>query len=168
MTDTQPSLVQDIAGQVADGRWEALINGTLFRSIRGVQSKIELVGTPNALLSLSRCVQGCSKLPLPHAEHSYFLPPCPVPRGTPHPASLADKRRMQMRRAHACSAQCEHGVTCLPRSDVFGRFFLSSASLRHQHWPQLLVPHPMYISIVERLMTVIISDLVFLLWQVDK
>jgi hypothetical protein len=58
MTDTQPSFVQDIAGQVADGRWEALINGTLFRSIRGVQSKIELVGTPNALLSLSRCVQG--------------------------------------------------------------------------------------------------------------
>ncbi len=57
MTDTQPTVVQDIAGQVADGRWEALLNGTLFREIRGVQSKIELVGTPNALLSLSRCVQ---------------------------------------------------------------------------------------------------------------
>ena len=53
----QPTFLQDIAGQVADGRWDALINGTLFRSIRGVQSKLELVDTPNALASLSRCVK---------------------------------------------------------------------------------------------------------------
>lgn len=53
----QPTFLQDIAGQVADGRWDALINGTLFRSIRGVQSKLELVDTPNALASLSRSIR---------------------------------------------------------------------------------------------------------------
>ena len=46
--------VQEIAAQVAAGRLEALVNGTLFRSIRGVQSKLDLINTPNALESLSR------------------------------------------------------------------------------------------------------------------
>ena len=46
--------VQEIAAQVAAGRLEALVNGTLFRSIRGLQSKLDLINTPNALESLSR------------------------------------------------------------------------------------------------------------------
>jgi len=56
MSENQPSLVQVIAEDVAQGRWEVLMDGSLFRSIRGVQSKIELIETPNALASLSRCV----------------------------------------------------------------------------------------------------------------
>jgi hypothetical protein len=57
---SQPTLVQDIAGRVAEGHWEVLLNGTLFRSIRGVQSKLQLIETPNALESLSKCVRrGC-------------------------------------------------------------------------------------------------------------
>jgi hypothetical protein len=55
MAHSQPSLVQDIAAQVAEGHWEVLVNGTLFRSIRGVESKLELIDTPNALEALSRC-----------------------------------------------------------------------------------------------------------------
>ena len=59
MEYSQPTLVQDIAGQVAEGHWELLLNGTLFRSIRGVQSKLQLIETPNALESLSKCVRRC-------------------------------------------------------------------------------------------------------------
>ena len=55
MAEAQQTFLQDIAGQVAEGRWEVLTNGTLFRSIRGVQSKLQLIDTPNALQSLSRC-----------------------------------------------------------------------------------------------------------------
>jgi hypothetical protein len=54
MTDTHGSIVKEIAEQIAEGRLEVLINGSLFRSIHGVQSKLELVHTPNALVSLSR------------------------------------------------------------------------------------------------------------------
>ena len=50
-----PTYVEEIAAQVAEGRLDALVNGTLFRSIRGVQSKLELINTPNVLESLSRC-----------------------------------------------------------------------------------------------------------------
>ena len=60
MAHSQRTLVQDIAAQVVEGHWEVLVNGTLFRSIRGVQSKLELIDTPNALESLSRCGKhGC-------------------------------------------------------------------------------------------------------------
>lgn len=50
-----PTYVEEIAAQVAEGQLDALVNGTLFRSIRGVQSKLELINTPNVLESLSRC-----------------------------------------------------------------------------------------------------------------
>ena len=65
MQQSQPTLVQDIAGQVAEGHWEVLLNGTLFRSIRGVQSKLQLIETPNALESLSKCVRrgSCARAP---------------------------------------------------------------------------------------------------------
>merc|ERR1712216_86922 len=57
MAAAPASIVRDIALQIAAGRIDMLINGALFRSIRGVESKLELVDTPMALESLSRAVQ---------------------------------------------------------------------------------------------------------------
>ena len=54
MATAPASIVRDIALQIAAGRIDMLINGALFRSIRGVESKLELVDTPMALESLSR------------------------------------------------------------------------------------------------------------------
>ena len=54
MAAAPASIVRDIALQIAAGRIDMLINGALFRSIRGVESKLELVDTPMALESLSR------------------------------------------------------------------------------------------------------------------
>eukprot|EP00286_Rhodomonas_abbreviata_P000483 CAMPEP_0181291150 /NCGR_PEP_ID=MMETSP1101-20121128/1809_1 /TAXON_ID=46948 /ORGANISM="Rhodomonas abbreviata, Strain Caron Lab Isolate" /LENGTH=391 /DNA_ID=CAMNT_0023395513 /DNA_START=191 /DNA_END=1366 /DNA_ORIENTATION=- len=49
--------VQEVAQQIVAGNTDNLVNGTLFRCIRGVQSKVDLVDTPRALQVLSRCIQ---------------------------------------------------------------------------------------------------------------
>mmetsp|Transcript_39631 Transcript_39631/g.93863 ORF Transcript_39631/g.93863 Transcript_39631/m.93863 type:complete len:392 (-) Transcript_39631:78-1253(-) len=49
--------VQDIAQQIVDGNTDNLVNGTLFRGIRGVQSKIDLVESPHTLDVLTRCIK---------------------------------------------------------------------------------------------------------------
>mmetsp|Transcript_29855 Transcript_29855/g.46805 ORF Transcript_29855/g.46805 Transcript_29855/m.46805 type:complete len:403 (-) Transcript_29855:322-1530(-) len=49
--------VHDVAMQIVAGRSDSLVNGTLFRCIRGIQSKVDLIETPEALSALTKFIQ---------------------------------------------------------------------------------------------------------------
>lgn len=49
--------VADIATEMAAGRSDHLLTGALFRKIRGVESKLQLVETHGALAAMARYVK---------------------------------------------------------------------------------------------------------------